>query len=153
MYAHFMKSKLTNQLFRVLYDMTLSGLDAHSLLFCILHLSVLVTAHRTGLCTSLPVPTSLSVLLGCWECPPCFGPTHHLNKQIKPFFTTTSYSSEFNCAMFGSVPVSVDEFPWRHSEKGAWLSSNAGWRFWMKMAAWVSGLILTAGWVSTGDPL
>lgn len=115
MYAHFMKSKLTNQLFRVLYDMTLSGLDAHSLLFCILHLSVLVTAHRTGSlhlpsCPHLPVCISgVLRMSSLFRANSSFKQTNKTLSRCAP--TTTSYSSEFNCAMFGSVPVSVDEFP------------------------------------------
>lgn len=154
MYAHFMKSKLINQLIRVLYDMTLSGLDTHSLLFCVLHLSVLVTAHCTGSlrlpsCPHLPV--CISGVLRTSSLFRANSSFKQTNKQNP--FSLCSYrhllQSRIHCAMFGSMPVSVDKFPWRHSEKGAWLSSNAGW-FWMKMAAWVSGVILTAGWVSTG---
>lgn len=149
-----MKFKLINQLIRVLCDMTLSGLDTHSPLFCVLHLSVLVTAHCTGSlrlpsCPHLPV--CISGVLRTSSLFRANSSFKQTNKQNP--FSLCSYrhllQSRIHCAMFGSMPVSVDEFPWRHSEKGAWLSSNAGW-FWMKMAAWVSGVILTAGWVSTG---
>lgn len=58
--THFVKSKRISWLIRVLCDMTLSGSNTHSPLFCVLHLSVLGTANCFGSphlpsCSHLPV--------------------------------------------------------------------------------------------------
>lgn len=156
--THFVKSKGISRLIRVLYDMTLSGSNTHSPLFCVLHLSVLATASCFG---SLHLPS-------CSHLPACISGVLRMSSLFRAnssFKTNnnetpspcapaiTSYNPEFTVPCFCLMPVSVDEFPWRYSEKGAWFSSNAGWRFRMKMATWVSGVILIKGWVSKGSSL